>query len=396
MSLPRLVFRPYLRSRPTLIRSFHTSRFHAGINILFCGSDDFSLRSLKALQTIKETTDNIDSIHVVVKYEKPRGRGLKDQRPNPIRDFAEQKSLTIFALDEAQLKDWEVPGTVDLIIAVSFGLFIPSRILESAKFGGLNVHPSFLPKYWGASPVQHAIINDDKTTGVVVQTLHPKKFDAGRIIAKSEPVDIEIDDKTFPARITDPASPYRQLESKLGDIGANLLIDIIMNQHYDTAVQQRLPEIETGEKRKRAPLLVTEGSRIRFGEMTAREVFLRSLVFDHLFCFRQKLRGEGSTKDLRPPDRTIMGPFRLPTQDECERYLKDVDPEMQWVHIPYITKQKGKHHQKPGSLALQVSPGEWACLQYLTIAGKNRRDAKSWADIVSHKAVKFISYEPTK
>ncbi|RVD86440.1 uncharacterized protein DFL_004716 [Arthrobotrys flagrans] len=383
MTLPRLVFRPaYLRSscRPILSRSFHTSRFNAGIKILFCGSDDFSLRSLKALQAIKESTEDssIESIDVVVKHEKPSGRGLKGQRPNPIRGFADSKSLNIFSLDEEQFNDWEPPRAVDLIIAVSFGLFIPSRILEYARFGGLNVHPSFLPKYWGASPIQHAIINDDRTTGVVVQTLHPQKFDAGRIIAKSDPVNIEIDTTTFPPPITDPNSPYRILESKLGDIGATLLADVIKNQYYDHVVQQRLPEIKTGEPRKHAPLLTTEDSRINFGNMTGREVFLRSLVFDHLFCFRQKLK-RNPQKKLKRPSRMTMGPFRLPTPDEYKTHLKGATIATQWLYLPYISPQTGKKDKKePGSVAIQISPGEWACFKHYTVEGKNRMDARDW------------------
>ncbi|KAF3081434.1 Methionyl-tRNA formyltransferase [Orbilia oligospora] len=403
MSLPRLVFRPaYLRSsssslscRPILSRSFHASRFDLGIKILFCGSDDFSLRSLKALQAIQESTQNssIESIDVVIKHEKPSGRGLKGHRANPIRDFAESKSLNIFSLDEEQFNDWEPPRTVDLIIAVSFGLFIPSRILEYARFGGLNVHPSFLPKYWGASPIQHAIINDDKTTGVVVQTLHPEKFDAGRIIAKSDPVDIEVDTTIFPPPISHPESPYRKLESKLGDIGASLLTDVIKNQHYDHVVQQRLPEVETGETRKRAPLLTTEDSRIIFEEMTGREVFLRSLVFDHLFCYRRKLK---ASKKAQHFVRMTMGPFRLPTPEEHKSYLKGAKESTQWLFVPHTSPVTGKRVKgKPGSVALQIRPEEWVCFESCTVAGKSKQNAKAW-DQVDRKAVKLFSWDSEK
>ncbi|KAK6508339.1 Methionyl-tRNA formyltransferase [Arthrobotrys conoides] len=394
MSLPRLVFRPaYFNSpsrRPILSRCFHTSRFDSGIKILFCGSDDFSLRSLKALQAMQESSKNsiIESIDVVVKYEKPSGRGLKDQRANPIKDFAGKKSLNIFSLDEEQFNHWEPPRAVDLIIAVSFGLFIPSRILEYARFGGLNVHPSFLPKYWGASPIQHAIINDDKTTGVVVQTLHPEKFDAGRIIAKSNPVAIEIDPTVFHPPITDPESPYRKLESKLGDIGASLLTNVIKNQHYDHVVQQKLPEIEIDEPRKRAPLLTTEDSRILFGEMTGREVFLRSLVFNHLFCYTRKFK---ASKRPQPYVRVTMEPFRLPTPLEYKKSLKGATPETQWVYLPHISPITGKTvKNRPGSVGLRIGKDEWVCFEYFTTAGKNRQNAKSW-DQKDRKTVKLFS-----
>ncbi|KAF3080630.1 Methionyl-tRNA formyltransferase, partial [Orbilia oligospora] len=287
----------------------------------------------------------------------------------------------------------EPPRTVDLIIAVSFGLFIPSRILEYARFGGLNVHPSFLPKYWGASPIQHAIINDDKTTGVVVQTLHPEKFDAGRIIAKSDPVDIEVDTTIFPPPISHPESPYRKLESKLGDIGASLLTDVIKNQHYDHVVQQRLPEVETGETRKRAPLLTTEDSRIIFEEMTGREVFLRSLVFDHLFCYRRKLK---ASKKAQHFVRMTMGPFRLPTPEEHKSYLKGAKESTQWLFVPHTSPVTGKRVKgKPGSVALQIRPEEWVCFESCTVAGKSKQNAKAW-DQVDRKAVKLFSWDSEK
>ncbi|KAK6349027.1 Methionyl-tRNA formyltransferase [Orbilia blumenaviensis] len=390
MSLPRLVFRPCLRPRLVLVRGFHTSRFNYGIKILFCGSDDFSLKSLQTLQAIKESPDNssIDSIEVLLKYEAPKGRGLKEQRLNPVREFATEKSLEIYSLDEQQFQDWKPPRPLDLIIAVSFGLFIPSRILEHARFGGLNVHPSFLPKYWGASPIQHALLNKDKSTGVVVQTLHPEKFDAGKIIAKSEPVEISFDTSTFPPPMIDKRSPYRQLESKLAEVGANLLGDVIKNQHYDHVVQRRLPAIETGETRKRASLLTTEDSRILFGKMTGEDVFLRGLVFDRLFCYQRKVRESKAGKESRVPERVKMGPFRLPTSAEYEEYLKGAGPERQYVYIPNRVKKS-----KAGSLALQVSPGDWVCVQYFTVAGKGQKDAQSLS-CKDPKVVNFISHGP--
>ncbi|KAK6333319.1 Methionyl-tRNA formyltransferase [Orbilia javanica] len=402
MSLPRLILRPvHLKpstsrlfpSRTRTCRSFHASGFDAGIKILFCGSDDFSLTSLKALQAVKEATGDevIESIDVVLKYEKPSGRGLKEQRPNPVRKFANSKCMSIYTLDAEQFNDWKPPHAVDLIVAVSFGLFIPSRILEYARFGGLNVHPSFLPKYWGASPIQHAIINDDKTTGVVVQTLHPSKFDAGRIIAKSDPVDINIDidikPRTFPPPTTDPESPYQKLESKLAEVGAKLLTGVIENQHYDHVVQSKLPEITTGERRKHARILTTEDSRILLGEMTAREVFLRSLVFDNLFCFRHKVKGSRS----KPPVRLTMGPFRLPTPDEYEKRLKLI--RGQWIYLPDSSEDGKIEKKKPGSVALQVMPGEWVCFENSTSAGKTKQNAKGWEQM-DRKHVQLISQLP--
>lgn len=88
---------------------------------------------------------------------------------------------------------------INLIVAVSFGLFVPPRILDSAEYGGINVHPSLLPqyvqafsnialtlttvyRYRGSAPIHHTIMNGDTITGVTLQTLDPHKFDHGTIL----------------------------------------------------------------------------------------------------------------------------------------------------------------------------------------------------------------------
>lgn len=73
---------------------------------------------------------------------------------------------------------------------VSFGYFIPPRIIQQFKYGAINVHPSLLPKYRGAAPIQHTILAGDDETGVTVQELHPEKFDAGRILNQKIVVNI--------------------------------------------------------------------------------------------------------------------------------------------------------------------------------------------------------------
>ena len=69
-------------------------------------------------------------------------------------------------------------------MVVSFGYFVPSDIIHGLKKGAVNVHPSLLPKYRGAAPIQHTILGGDDKTGVTVQELDDKKFDAGRILAQ--------------------------------------------------------------------------------------------------------------------------------------------------------------------------------------------------------------------
>lgn len=80
-----------------------------------------------------------------------------------------------------------MPSHTNLIIAVSFGLFVPPRLLRGAKYGGLNVHPSLLPDLRGPAPLQHALLAGRRATGVSLQTLDPARFDHGLVLARTAP-----------------------------------------------------------------------------------------------------------------------------------------------------------------------------------------------------------------
>lgn len=130
--------------------SHSISKVSKPLRILFCGSDDFSVSSLKAVQRERERNPNlIKSIEVLCRPGKPVGRGLNKIFQAPIRAAAEQLGLPLHERDS--FRGWQLPRsddeTINLIIAVSFGLFIPARILQSAEYGGLNIHPSILPKW---------------------------------------------------------------------------------------------------------------------------------------------------------------------------------------------------------------------------------------------------------
>ncbi|KAF3909472.1 hypothetical protein AA313_de0203219 [Arthrobotrys entomopaga] len=366
-----------------LSRRIHTSSpLSNRLKILFCGSDSFSAESLNALQSLKdEYADSqlIESIDVLIKKEKPSGRGLKSYRPNPCQKIAEFHGMPLHTIDSKEgLNTWEFPNPMDLIVAVSFGFFIPARLIESAKYGGVNVHPSFLPKYWGAAPIHHALFNDDKYTGVVLQTLDKRKFDNGRILAKSAPFEIPQSDPTIFAPAPGlTGSQYNFLSSSLALLGANLLRQTIINKSYDPEVYTNQPEITTGEPKIHAPLLKKSMSCINWGHETAMGVWRRSLVFQNLYCYFQKLVSRSGK--LEEPKRVVLSHFRIPTVKEHKKHLERVGTDVQWVHIPDVQVRnmpKGK-----GSTALQVGPGEWVCVKAFIIEGKPKRNAKEWKDI---------------
>ncbi|RAK98386.1 methionyl-tRNA formyltransferase [Aspergillus ibericus CBS 121593] len=167
------------------------------LRILFCGSDEFSIASLKALhkEHVKRP-DRIASIDVVCRPGKRVGRGLKQIREVPIKAVATDLSLPIHEIDT--FTGWTPPilpaGPINLIVAVSFGLFVPPRLLNGAKYGGLNVHPSLLPDFRGPAPLHHTLLAGRTRTGVTLQTLHLKHFDHGTILAQTPAPGFDIPD----------------------------------------------------------------------------------------------------------------------------------------------------------------------------------------------------------
>ncbi|KAF1835086.1 Formyltransferase [Decorospora gaudefroyi] len=192
------------------------------LRILFCGSDDFSIASLRALVEAKrDAPDLIQSIDVLHRPAKPAGRGRRTLREVPIKQVAtEELNLPTHPVDT--FNGWTPPALINLIITASFGLFIPPHILECAKYRGLNVHPSLLPDLRGAAPIQHAIGKGRKYTGITIQTLHAKEFDRGTIVAQTPAPGIEI-----PHDIK-----VSELEQQLAKTGAEMLVDVLKSHKH--------------------------------------------------------------------------------------------------------------------------------------------------------------------
>ncbi|KAL8759857.1 MAG: hypothetical protein Q9184_003510, partial [Pyrenodesmia sp. 2 TL-2023] len=107
---------------------------------------------------------------------------------------------------------------INLIVAVSFGLLVPPRILSAAKYGGLNVHPSLLPEFRGPAPLHHTLLRSRTRTGVTLQTLHPTNFDRGTIVEQTPPPGIEHGTETV-----------EELRNLLAPIGAQMLVQALMD-----------------------------------------------------------------------------------------------------------------------------------------------------------------------
>ena len=134
------------------------------MRIVFMGTPDFAKVSLEALYN-----NNFEILAVVTNPDKPKGRGMK-MIESPVKEFATSKKIPVYQPIKIK-NNVEFINKIkalkpDVICVVAYGKILPKEILEIPRFGSINVHGSLLPKYRGAAPIQWAIINGDKTTGI--------------------------------------------------------------------------------------------------------------------------------------------------------------------------------------------------------------------------------------
>ena len=238
------------------------------MKILFCGSDVFSATSLEALHEYKESgKSNISTIDVVTKTDKRTGRGLKKLTSPTIKPTALSYGLPLHQIDT--FTGWTPPDT-NLIIAVSFGLLIPSRVIRGSKYGGLNVHPSLLPDLRGAAPIEWSIVHGRKHTGISIQTLHETKFDHGVVLDRSEKIDM-------PEYTT-----VHQLKASLAPIASEMLVNAVHNRLYLPPYESI---VETSGQSKPAPKIKNEHKAVNFKTMTSEEIVRRFLALGLLYAF---------------------------------------------------------------------------------------------------------------
>jgi len=152
--------------------------------IIFLGTPQFAVPTLRAL-----IHEGYDILSVVTQPDRPKGRGRK-LTPSPVKILAEENNLTILQperLDDSFL-NLLLPLKPDLLVVIAFGQIIPGRVLSSVKEGGINIHASLLPKYRGSAPIQWAIINNEKKTGLTTMCMD-EGLDTGPILLQQE-VDI--------------------------------------------------------------------------------------------------------------------------------------------------------------------------------------------------------------
>eukprot|EP01138_Halocafeteria_seosinensis_P007807 gb/GECG01007977.1/.p1 GENE.gb/GECG01007977.1/~~gb/GECG01007977.1/.p1 ORF type:complete len:298 (+),score=28.58 gb/GECG01007977.1/:1-894(+) len=197
---------------------------HPPYKILFMGTDDVSLETLKLLHHDMVSGDPpvVGSIDVITPGDRRIGR--RRNASLPVKNFAEEHSLKFFEIPPSvkSLKKWESElfdentESYDFGVAVSFGYFVNKRILGKLNWGAINMHPSLLPHYRGAAPIHHVLLDDQSETGVSVIEIHPEQFDSGKVISQ----------KKVPIHDSDT---YCTLRARLAAAGASLVEDCVKN-----------------------------------------------------------------------------------------------------------------------------------------------------------------------
>lgn len=213
------------------------------ISIVFMGTPEFAKTSLEKLYK-----ENYNILGVFTNQDKPSGRGMKLQM-SPVKEFALLKNIPVYQpaklKNNIQIIEKLKELNPDFIVVVAYGKILPEEILAIPKYGCINVHASLLPKYRGAAPIQWAIINGEKTTGITTMFMD-KGMDTGNMLLKEE-VEILSDDNSDTMFI------------KLAEVGANLLVKTI-DGVYSEDIKG---EIQKGEATY-APMITKEMTKLNF------------------------------------------------------------------------------------------------------------------------------------
>lgn len=177
------------------------------MRIIFMGTPDFALPALDAIKS--------NVVAVVTQPDRPKGRGHKLQPP-PVKVFALENNLPV--LQPVKVRAPEVIAQIadfkpDLIVVVAFGQILPQALLDVPRLGCINVHASLLPKYRGAAPIEWAIINGEKVTGVTTMLMNAG-LDTGDMLLKRE---VPIGDEMI----------LPELRERLMTAGAELLVETL-------------------------------------------------------------------------------------------------------------------------------------------------------------------------
>lgn len=320
-------------------------------NVLFFGTDSFSLDSLKSLWAKLNTGTLISDLAVVSK------------KGSIVRNFAESEGLTVF--------DWplevnKIDSKFHVGMVVSFGHLISEDIIKSFPLGCVNVHASLLPRWRGAAPVIHAISNGDTETGITIMRIRPHRFDTGEIV------------KQYRIPI-DPNETSIELQNKLGFYGSNLLMECLrdMPRCLDKAIAQ--PDIGV----TLAPKVNSTMASIYWNKMSALQVYNLHRALQHIYPLTTRWHNCSAKLHHISLEKKFVD-FKQATtsskssEEKSKRsaldFLSSPSTELKPIKpirpIPIDNCGQIKYDKKAKQLRVLCSDGNYIIVKKLTLGGK--------------------------
>ncbi|KAJ3412121.1 hypothetical protein HDV05_001215 [Chytridiales sp. JEL 0842] len=333
------------------------------LSVLFFGSDEFSIICCDRIARAVGggTASIISHLGIVTPPD-----NFRTKHPEvPLKAFARSNQIPYYTAPPKTLKGWEPPRLgsklYDLGVVVSFGYFLPSPLIRSFKYGALNVHPSLLPRYRGAAPIQHTILNGDKETGVSIIELHEKEWDAGRILKQSVmPVPEDV--------------MYKDLHDSLAKKGADDLVETISNfDHYLVNAKTQV-----SSEVSKAPKISKDMAIINWSDMSALRIFTLHRALGYKIPLTTTFRG----KRVQLLD--IMNPKISIKMDEESKALPPVSAPFGSFFYDKRTK----------TLLVRCADG-WLRVVMVKVEGKREQGMADFANgyQLSHKSLEVQSVD---
>jgi methionyl-tRNA formyltransferase len=243
----------------------------AALRIVFCGTPEFAVPSLRRLAERPEFS--IEA--VITQPDRPRGRG-QHVSSSPVKEAALEIGLHVYqpeTIKSESSQEFLKRVAPDTVVIIAYGQIIPARLLMIPRLGWINLHASLLPRYRGAAPIHWAIANGETITGLTTMQIDAG-MDTGPTLLRRE---VEIGpDETAP-----------ELAARMRAIGAELIADSLLR--FDRGEISTSPQEE--KNTSYAPILKKEDGRISWGQ-TAQQIYNRMRGFTPWPGSHSKFRGQ--------------------------------------------------------------------------------------------------------
>ncbi|KAF2075272.1 hypothetical protein CYY_003401 [Polysphondylium violaceum] len=302
-------------------------------NILFFGTDNVSIHTLKALNENKKNKgDLVNELQVVCP---------KSDKKEEVETYSMNEGLAIhYPHPDTGMKQFQVPLTetnkteFDLAIVVSFGYFIPKSVLSKFKYGGINMHPSLLPRHRGAAPMYHTILENDDTTGISVIELHPQRFDAGNIL-------MQVKDNQYRKD-----KLYLQVLNELAELGSKSIMETL--REFPKLSSEAKPQGEQGKTL--APKVNRQMSKIDCTNSTRKDLWILYRAFSDNISLHCMIYNKKYKTNKRIKVRGMITPYQI------DPLLEFADTENQSIYQSLESDLQSYQTRFPQS---ELSPGTY-------------------------------------